>query len=389
MGSGISKVMRFKFRIRLFRDVAILSLVRFLLTLLGVASKSEHPYRETLLAIDAGDLGWSLIEYQELHESAVEYLGAGRVLRVVIKHREHFFREWRRAVEEKAVTHVVFDPRSLADGAVRSWCQTLGVALWSTAHEVVPIARLTDVQVRRWRLQTAVVTARSGTCTIFMDPGRAREVCVHRSLVGPMPLALSRNTFSKVAQLPGPAQDADLTVVFTGALYEPRATFLADLENLLLQHGIRLETRSRVLGAPRTPNDQYWDDLANSGVVVSTSHMSVLRGQDDLKDTHFVYRFVEALAVGRPLVSTAVEGTEHLLEPGKHFLSGADPEAVCRQILLLLGDRALRERICSDGQSRVKELVEQNYFWREVDRTLNWVLTKTQLAERPPSTTRR
>lgn len=383
----ISRTTQVYFRLRLARDIAIVNVTRRLLETLHHLTRWGHRNLRTLVAIDAGENGWSLIEYQELHQSALEYLGEDGVVRVVIQDRDRHFRELRRALAEHPVTHCVFDPRSLSDHTVRSWCQTLGVALWSTSRGIVPIARLTDVQVRRWRLQTAVVTARAGTCAICMEPARAQTVCAHRSLVGPLPMALSRSTFASVSKLSNSASITELSVVFTGALYEPRTTFLTALKDLLLERGVRLETRSRALGAPRTSNDQYWRDLANSGVVVSTSHMSVMRGQDNLRDTHFVYRFIEALAVGRPLVCTPVHGAEHLLEPGRHFLPGVDPESACEAVLALLNESELRERISSEGQRRVKELVEQNYFWREVDRTLNWTLTTSHREERPPSTT--
>lgn len=379
-------------RIRVFRLFRDRALVKLTASLLGATSRifgDGGLERPTLLVIDAGEVGWTLIEYQELLASASEYLGAGGVRKVTIRDRDRYWRQMRRVVSEQPITHYLFDPRSLSDSAMRSWFQTISIAISLAIRGITPIARLTDVQVRRWRLQTALVTARAGTCTIFMNPARARSVCAHRSLVGPMPMALSRSTLDSLIQLPGPTPDAHESVVFTGSLYEPRTTFLTDLENLLAQHGITLKIRSRASGATRTPNDQYWGDLASSGIVVSTTHMSVMRGQDDLRETQFVYRFVEALAVGRPLVSTAVDGTEHLLEPGRHFLLGIDPDSACRQILVLLGDSALREKIASEGRSRVRELVDENYFWREVDRTLDWALTRPHLAERPPSTTRR
>ena len=383
----IPRTTRVKFRLRLARDTAIVKLMGRVLEALQHLSGRGHRHHRTLLSIDAGETGWSLIEYQELYESAQDYLGVDGVLKIVIQNRDSYFGELRRALAKYSVTHCVFDPRSLSDRPVRSWCQTLAAALWLTTRGIVPIARLTDVQTRRWRLQTAVVTARAGTCTTLMDPDRARTVCAHRSLVGPLPMALSRRTFVSVSQLSQSLPNIEPSIGFTGALYEPRTTFLTVLKDLLLERGVRLETSSHVLGAPRASNNQYWRDLAKFGVVVSTSHMSVMRGNDDLRDTHFVYRFIEALAVGRPLVCTPVDGAEHLLEPGRHFLPGVDPDSACEAALSLLNDSKLRERISSEGQRRVKELVEQNYFWREVDRTLDRALTKPHREERPPSTT--
>lgn len=384
-----ARTARVTFVLRLRRDCAVVRLVSLLLSILDILRWSDRPNHQTLLSLDAGEVGWSLIEYQELHESALEYVGADGVLRIVIQDRNRYVREIRRALAKYPVTHFVFDPRSLSDNKLRSWCQTLGVALCLTTRRIVPIARLTDVQVRRWRLQTAVVTARSGTCTVSMDLASARTVCAHRSLIGPLPMAFSQRTFRAVSNLQRSASDTCQSVVFAGALYEPRTTFLRTLENLLVEHGVTLETRSRVLGEPRASNNQYWRDLANSGVVISTSHMSVMRGQDDLRSTHLIYRFIEALAVGRPLVCTPVDGTEHLLEPGRHFLPSVDPESACQAIISLLNDPELGERISSEGQRRVKELVDQNYFWREVDRVLGWALSKPHREESPPSTTSR
>ena len=118
------------FRLRLVRDTAIVKATRQLLKALHHLTRRGHRNLRTLVAIDAGEIGWSLIEYQELHQSALEYLGEDGVVRVVIQDRDRHFRELRQALAKHPVTHCVFDPRSLSDHPVRSWCQALGVALW-------------------------------------------------------------------------------------------------------------------------------------------------------------------------------------------------------------------------------------------------------------------
>lgn len=73
-------------------------------------------------------------------------------------------------------------------------------------------------------------------------------------------------------------------------------------------------------------------------------------------------KIYEALAMGKPVVSTTI-GAEGLpLEEGKHILRADDPESFSQAIFALLGNQNQRLRMARYG----RELMEQEYSWRRV-----------------------
>ena len=81
----------------------------------------------------------------------------------------------------------------------------------------------------------------------------------------------------------------------------------------------------------------------------------------------------EAMASGRPVVSTSlgVEGLD--VEPGTHFLKADDPVAFAGAVLRLLDDRALRGRIAVSARARV----EDRFSWERVARQFEDILLAT------------
>jgi glycosyltransferase involved in cell wall biosynthesis len=91
----------------------------------------------------------------------------------------------------------------------------------------------------------------------------------------------------------------------------------------------------------------------------------------------------EAMAAGRPVVSTAV-GIEGLpVVPEEHFLLADAPEAFARQVLRLLDDGDLRTRIAGAARS----LVEARFSWAHVARQFEAICLGT-LERRRASPTR-
>lgn len=75
-------------------------------------------------------------------------------------------------------------------------------------------------------------------------------------------------------------------------------------------------------------------------------------------------KIFEALAMGKPVVSTTV-GAEGLgLEPGRHFVPADDPAAFAGAVVSLLRDPARRRALGGAGRA----LVEANYSWPIVSR---------------------
>jgi sugar transferase (PEP-CTERM/EpsH1 system associated) len=78
-------------------------------------------------------------------------------------------------------------------------------------------------------------------------------------------------------------------------------------------------------------------------------------------------KILEAMALGTPVVSTT-KGAEGLhVTPEHDILVADDPAGFARQVVRLLHDAALRERIATNARS----LVEQRYDWQQIGRRFN------------------
>lgn len=73
-------------------------------------------------------------------------------------------------------------------------------------------------------------------------------------------------------------------------------------------------------------------------------------------------KILEAMALGTPVVATSrgAEGLE--VKPGEDILIADDPEGFAAQVLRLLSDAALRDRLARNG----RRLVASRYDWRRV-----------------------
>ena len=81
----------------------------------------------------------------------------------------------------------------------------------------------------------------------------------------------------------------------------------------------------------------------------------------------------EAMAMGRPVVSTAL-GVEGLgVTDGEHYLRGDDAPALARSILALMDDAAMRVRIAEAA----RRLVEERFSWSRVGRQFEAICLRT------------
>jgi glycosyltransferase involved in cell wall biosynthesis len=89
----------------------------------------------------------------------------------------------------------------------------------------------------------------------------------------------------------------------------------------------------------------------------------------------------EAMALGRPVVSTLI-GVEGLsLEPGQHYLLADTAEAFARSVVQLLRDGALRLRLAAAA----RHLVEQNFSAGRAAEVFEAICVAALARARPPA----
>ena len=322
----------------------------------------------TLLVVESGVDGWDLIEYQEMYASAAEYLGDAKVLKLSVSKQGKYLKEVSEFIRANDVTHYVYDPRTGSQNFYKGLFEAYRIACLFTWYKVTPIARLSDLPERRWRLQCAVVTSNSGVCTTLMLPAQMRLVFPHSRLIGPMIMAISKETIIGLEKLREVRQENSTPrVIFTGAMYEPRATFLLLLKEMLEIRGIDLILEVRSIGEKRDSNNSYWQRLLNADIVITTADLFVGLHGETINVPHLIYRYSEVLASGALLIAPSVPGIEKYFKQGQHFVKFSSIDEAADAIEFYYKSNLDRREIAKSGSLRLQQLTQTQTYWREID----------------------
>lgn len=337
---------------------------------IGSWTRTERDGRP-MICVEAGSQGWELIEYHEIWQSATEYFGANNVIRHDVSDRKRYVRA-SCAVVRDARPHLYWvDPRSGAQQSVRAVAQSLALALVFAWYGVRPIAWLANGPNRIWRLQAEMLTTRDGACFVFMHPRLGGIRFAHRRVHGPCIFPLSLATLRRLQSKPMRERVVtDPVVSFVGSLYEPRRSQLLELQDVLAQRGIALRLISPEITGKRLTNEEYWNTLLESDILVTTADHVKSDSQDFVREPHLVFRYTEALAAGAALVAPVVQGSEELIRSGQDYLGLESLSDAAEKIAWLCSHPERIERISRRGHGTMTELVESRWFWRTVTQAL-------------------
>ena len=84
-------------------------------------------------------------------------------------------------------------------------------------------------------------------------------------------------------------------------------------------------------------------------------------------------KVLESLASGLPIVSTSVGVAGLNLTPGKHALVADDMQKLTENVISVLKDKKLAQKISSQG----KDFIRQNFDWKGIVAKLNKVYEET------------
>lgn len=358
-------------RLTQFLLVALVVLATALVDIARLLSgRRAEDRRRLLLAIESGIRGWKLIEYEELHRSACDYLGETHVKKVVVDDRSAYIANLRKSMKELHPTHYFYDPRT---GRQEPWLglwDSLQVAIVFRWYGVTPIAWLTDLPIRAWRRQCIVVTARSGVIVALMSARRMAAFIPHRRVVGPSLMAISQERLHFLDLVSREREWQSGSALFTGSLYEPRTSILAEIQGYLDKSGRSIQIQARSLNGERDPNDQYWSRLARAVVLLTTADQVSGKGIDHVGLLHLIFRYSEALAAGALLVAPEVPGIRRYFVPDVHFASYRTPKEAAEKIALYLDHPEMAEALASEGRARMSALIKSYCYWTTIDSAL-------------------
>jgi len=330
----------------------------------------KQPNRKrTRLCIESGIKGWELIEYKELFSSAIEYLGSDRVSKVAINKESSYVQQVACAVRQYKPTHYVYDARTGDQHWLQGLIQAFRISILFQWHGVVPICTLTDLPVRSWRTQVAVVSAKRGVVVSLMSPRDISSIFPHRRLVGPLTMPFSTKTLNYINTLVRykTKSSESQSLIFTGSLYEPRTTILNEISQGLRSHGIVLEMKGRELGSKKFSDEEYWARLVNATMVITTANQIVSNQTDWAWLPHLIYRYLEVPATGAVLVAQEVPSLERFFVPGVHYISYKNSNDAIEKIEYFWRKPEEISRIAFEGNKKARSIIESNSYWVCVD----------------------
>ena len=327
------------------------------------------------LCIEAGVRGWESIEFKELYQSACEYLPPANVHRLIVQPDQSYLEQIADMLRSEPITHYLYDPRTDNSDVLlwRALWQSFRVAILLQKQGVVPIVILTDLAVRTWRAQAAVVSARRGLVNCFMSPRRVGPIFPHRRLLGPSLMPFSVQTLQTlnglIARRP---KNTPPSALFIGSLYEPRTTKLELIRAGLAARGFVFDIKGRAMGTARVSEQEYWSRLCYSEIILTTADQAIQNGTDWTHIPHLVYRYLEVLASGALLVAQDVPGVRRYFTTGIHFVSFDSPSEAIEVISHYLDNEEERLLISRQGKERADALIMARTFWVQIDSMLGY-----------------
>ena len=348
-------------------DLLVLLLSRLLLLAPLIRGFVARGDARGKVVIEAGTAGWDLIEYEELWQSGVEYLGPSRFVRFVKSSSLPYHRQLR-SVLDKSISHFIFDSRSHSEN-IRGDFTCLYLAFSLLSAGIVPVVRLTDYGSWRHRRRSLLLSCWTGLVLALEHPHALKVSFSHGRIFGPMPMALSAATASAQSRKADVYLDKEGGIGFVGSLYPPRTALLEELSLELQKSSILgLEVISRNPNEPRGVNVDYWDALGRREFGLATTDHTEDKQLVDLPPTrHAVFRLLEIPITGAVLCAQEVYGFQKILRPGRDYLSFDNPAGLAETLQELQSKPTLREELALSGRHRVRQLAELNVFWTVTD----------------------
>lgn len=340
-----------------------------ILNILTYRKFKQSNRKSTSLCLESGIKGWELIEYKEILSSAIEYLGSDSVNKVTINRELPYFQQVASAVRQFKPTHYVYDARTGDQDWLKGLIQAFRISILFQLHGVVPICTLTDLPVRSWRAQAAVVSAKRGVVVSLMSPKDIDSIFPHQRLVGPVTMPFSTKTLSYIDTLVVDKKQFSTgnSLIFTGSLYEPRTAILNEICLGLANRGITLEMKGRELGSKKFSDEEYWSRLVNATMVITTANQISSDKTDWAWLPHLIYRYLEVPAAGAVLIAQEVPSLRRFFVPDIHYISYKNPNDAIKKIEYYWDKPEEITRIAREGNKKARSIIESNFYWISVD----------------------
>ena len=326
---------------------------------------------ETLLCIESGEKGWELIECKEIYLSASEYIGPSKVKKISITKNVPYITQVYYNLKKYKPTHYIYDSRTGSQKVINGFIQSVIISFLFQIMGVIPICTLTDMPMRNWRLQTAIVTCKRGIVISLMSPRNISSIYPHNRIIGPLTMPFSNQTLSQIDLLSkSNINNKKDSLVFVGSLYQPRTNILNQIHKGLKKNKINFLIKGRELGSLKSTDDIYWLKLINAEMIITTANQVNNNLTDWTHLNHLIYRYIEVPICGSVLVAQKVPGLEKYFQEDVHYISYNTPEEAIEKISYFINNKNKLDQIRHRGKNKAISIVKSNLYWNTVDSNL-------------------
>jgi glycosyltransferase involved in cell wall biosynthesis len=229
---------------------------------------------------------------------------------------------------------------------------------------------LLALEWRKLRAREADACAAADLTIAVSDEDRRRIQELDASIrVATVPTGVDTTYFT-----PNGHHERPSRLVFSGSMdWHPNEDAVLHFVDVILPriHAVMPDASFTVVG--RNPSARVREAGARRGVIV-TGTVDDVRPWIGEAQVYVVplragsgtrLKIFEALAMGKPVVSTRVGAEGLALEPDRHFVEADDPDAFAASVVSLLRDADRRRALGEAGRA----LVEAHYAWPTVART--------------------
>jgi hypothetical protein len=350
-------------------------LAHFLGQFLGAILKKPTLRCDSKVLIEAGQRGWDSVFFTELEFSLTEYLAAKNVERSVIEGDKSYLIQSITHLRTSRPSHFCYDPRSGSQNGFSALFEATVLTFFLGALGVTPIIILTDCSIRIWRYQALMLSGSSGVIVTFLDAASMGKLLPHRRVIGPsiMPISSKRLSFLEEQNETRSSNSENFRdIYFLGSLYPQRAEIINKLDLELKKRKsdaqFTIEEKSGEISA-----DDYWKKIGLYSSLVTTTQQqrSSSYKMDRIDINQMVFRISEALAAKRLLYCTSVPGIEAFFLEGTHYIGFNSYLEAADKIENLIANPEIASLIAAQGGRRFRELINENFFWKEVDSKLH------------------
>lgn len=317
-----------------------------------------------LVTIQAGANGLKGVFLEELIASAIQDFGADQVRIHSINRNKSFLMQSMSYLKTQNPKYLILDPRTLSSNGIVGVFQSFFSSLMFSARNITPIVFLTDASIIKLRLESVIWTSKNGKCIMLYDPVILGKLLPHKRVYGPIFMPISLKTINTVIESNCVSKNSSTHIGFIGTIYPERAEYLEELIRCSKKLNIHVNIQEKKTSFK---NKDYWEFLNSYEIIFTTTVQTNIEKNkvDNLEINQMVFRISEAIALGKILITTPVNGLDKFFKRDYDFIEmgtlnsySEEFESAVKKAKILIGERKPK-----DNASYIK-LITNRCFWK-------------------------